>query len=300
MGHSMTRDLRSGGDWAHGMARVNGTDMHYVREGKGPALFLLHGWPEFWWGWHRNIPALAERYDVVAPDFRGFGETTRIADEQFGPSEHAADILALADALGVRRFGLVAHDLGAYVAQSIARAAPERLSGLFFFNGPHPGIGRRWVDADHVREIWYQSFNQLPWAEKLVGHDRATCRIFFEGMLRHWTHAPGAVDGLIEGFVDNFMRPGNIAGGFVWYRATHAARMALVRDGSPDLPKIEIPSRFFWGRHDPIIRADWANTVPDYFTDATVEIAEGAGHFVHFETPGPANARVAEFFPTLR
>jgi len=223
----------------------------------------------------------------------------RADQEEFGPGDHAQDILALADTLGVGRFGLVAHDVGAYVAQTIARTVPNRITGFFFFNGPHPGIGRRWVEADHVREIWYQSFNQLPWAEKLVGHDRETCRIFYDGMLRHWAHAPDALDGLIEGFVDNFMRPGNIGGGFAWYRATHAARMALVREGAPDLPKIDVTSRFYWGRHDPVIRADWADTVPDYFSNATVEIAEDAGHFVHFETPARANARVVEFFSAL-
>ncbi len=292
----MTRDLLPGGDWRHGHAAVGNVEMHYVREGTGRALILLHGWPEFWWGWHRNIPSLARGFDVIAPDLRGFGDTARAGNEAFGPDDHARDILALADGLGLDRFGIVAHDVGAYVAQSIARAAPARVTGLFFFNGPHPGIGRRWVAPGHVREIWYQSFNQQPWAEALVGHDHETCRIFFEGMLRHWAHVPGALDGLVAPFVDNFMKPGNIAGGFAWYRATHAARMALVRDGPPDLPKIGAPARFFWGRHDPIIPPEWSDTVPDYFARATVEIAEGAGHFVHLEVPEAANARIAEFF----
>jgi hypothetical protein len=66
-------------------------------------------------------------------------------------------------------------------------------------------------------------------------------RTFFDGMLRHWSHVPSAFDGQIEHFVDNFMKPGNLEGGFAWYRATHAARMALVRDGAPVLPKIEVP-----------------------------------------------------------
>ena len=185
------------------------------------------------------------------------------------------------------------------MAQQIARSAPERLTGLFFFNGPYPGIGRRWVDAGHVKEIWYQSFNQQPWAAELVGQSRETCRLYFEGMLRHWSYAPGAFDGQIEHFVENFMKPGNLEGGFAWYRATHAARMALVRDGAPTLPKIEVPSRFYWGRHDPVIPCAWTDRLGEYFADPKVEIAEGAGHFVHFETPDPANERVIEFFSGL-
>lgn len=284
------------GDWNHGVQPVNGVDMHYVREGAGQPVILLHGWPEFWWGWHRNIPTLAEHFDIVAPDFRGFGDTRETADRPAGADTHAADILALADALRLDRFGLVSHDVGAYVAQTIARNAPDRVNGLFFFNGPHPGIGRRWADADHIREIWYHSFNQLPWAPQLVGHNRETCRLYYEGMLRHWGHVQEAFDGQVDHFVDNFMKPGNIEGGFAWYKAGHEGRMALIRDGAPVLPRIKTPSRFFWGKHDPILRSDWSDTLGDYFEDADIEIAEGAGHFVHFEIPDEANRRVIDFF----
>jgi len=291
------RDLsHPGGDWNHATLPVNGVEMHYVREGTGSPVILLHGWPEFWWGWHRNIPALAENFDVIAPDLRGFGDTAETAPEPAGPDVHARDILALADALGLGRFGLVSHDVGAYVAQTVARMTPGRITGLFFFNGPHPGIGRRWVEAAHIREIWYQSFNQMPWAAQLVGYNRDTCRIFFENMLRHWGHVQEAFDGEIEHFVDNFMKPGNIEGGFAWYKASHEARMALVRDGAPDLPRIETPSRFFWGRHDPILLSDWHDTLADYFVDPEIEIADGAGHFVHLERPDAANDRVTDFF----
>jgi pimeloyl-ACP methyl ester carboxylesterase len=290
---------RPDGDWNHRFGEVNGLKTHYVRAGRGHPLILLHGWPEFWWGWHRNIPALATQFDVIAPDLRGFGDTRDTGVVPAGPDVHARDILGLADALGLDRFGLVSHDVGAYVAQQIARSAPGRLTGLFFFNAPYPGIGRRWVDFEHVKEIWYQSFNQQPWASELVGQSRETCRIFFEGMLRRWSHMPSAFDGQIEHFVDNFMKPGNLEGGFAWYRATHAARMALVRDGAPVLPKIGVPSRFYWGRHDPVILCAWMDRLSEYFASPKIEVAEGAGHFVHFETPEPANERVIEFFTGL-
>lgn len=287
------------GAWNHNYTEINGVRVHYVREGQGAPIFLLHGWPEFWWTWHRNIPALEAEFDIVAPDLRGFGDSRPSESDAKvapGPNVHAADIIALADELGIRRFGLVSHDVGAYVAQGIARTAPDRVSGLFFLNVPYPGIGRRWVEPDQVREIWYQSFHQQPWAPDLVGHNRETCRIYFENMLRHWSHAEKSFDGQIDHWVDNFMKPGNIEGGFAWYSATHPARMALVRDGAPALPKITTPTRVFWGRHDPIIRVAWVDRLRDYFDDIEVEIAEGAGHFVHFEMPSETNARIIEFF----
>ena len=291
-----------GGGWNHRVAELDGLRMHCGREGGGQPLLLLHGWPEFWWTWHRNIPALEGDFDLIVPDLRGFGDSRPAAAPDGGPAGaavHAADVLALADSLGLDRFGIVSHDVGAYVAQQIARDRPERVSGLFFFNCPYPGIGRRWTEPEQIREIWYQSFHQMPWAAELVGHDRETCRIYFQGMLRHWSRDPAAFDGQIEAWVDNFMKPGNIEGGFAWYAATHQARMALVRDGAPELAKIAVPSRIYWGRHDPVLRCEWTDRLGDYFEAPEVEIAEDAGHFVHFERPEESNARIAAFFASL-
>ncbi len=129
----------SGFSWSHRKADVNGVTLHYVRQGRGVPLMLLHGWPEFWYVWHRNIPVLAEHFDVVAPDLRGFGDSEKPAGaalDSYRLDHHIGDILALADHLGWRRFGLVSHDIGAMVAQGLARSAAERVSGLFFFDLP--------------------------------------------------------------------------------------------------------------------------------------------------------------------
>lgn len=294
--------LRPDGAWNHQFAEIHGGRIHYVREGEGRPLFLLHGWPEFWWSWHRVIPALAKQFELIVPDLRGFGDSDKAlqpGDRAPDLQSHADDILALADALGIQHFGIVSHDVGAHIAQQIARGEPHRLGGLFFFNGPYPGIGRRWVDAHQVQEIWYQSFNQQPWAAELVGHSRETCRIYFENMLRHWTHRTEVLDGLMEHWVDNFMKPGNIRGGFAWYVSSHAARIALVANGAPALARISVPSRFYWGRHDPITRCEWVDRLEDYFEDPVVEIAEDAGHFVHLEIPEQAIPRIVEFFTSV-
>lgn len=291
---------RPDGDWNHELLEVGDITVHFVREGEGPPLLLLHGWPEFWWSWHRTIPHLSTQFDVIAPDLRGFGDTLDPPGAQAaGADVHAHDIVALADALGFDTFGLVSHDVGAYVAQEVARTSPDRLSGLFFFNCPYPGIGRRWVDPTHVPEIWYQSFNQLPWAAQLVGQDRTTCQTFLQGIFEHWSHNLGSFDDYLGPFVDNFLKPGRLESGFAWYAATHAARMRLVADGAPKLPVITTPSRFFWGRHDPVIKCSWMDDLPNYFAEPHIEIAEEAGHFVHLESPEQANSRIVEFFTHL-
>jgi pimeloyl-ACP methyl ester carboxylesterase len=100
---------------------------------RGPALLLLHGWPEFWLTWEPVMARLADRHTLFAPDLRGFGDSDK-PDGPFGPDQHAADMLALMDALDLKQAGIVGHDVGGALMQPLARAAPRRLSGLFFFD----------------------------------------------------------------------------------------------------------------------------------------------------------------------
>lgn len=208
----------------------------------------------------------------------------------------AEDLKEMADALGIGRFGLVSHDVGSFVAQAFARKHPERLRGLFFFNCVYPGIGKRWLEPESAKEIWYQSFNQQPWAADLVGHDHETCRIYLKHFLDHWAHEPDLFDEDLEAWVDNFSKPGNLQGGFDWYVGIDEARTEVMRHGPPELPRIGVPARFFWGEEDPLIRIGWADRLGDYFSDYTFAAAPGAGHFVHYETPGAANREISDFF----
>ena len=201
----------------------------------GRALLFLHGWPEFWWTWSPVMERLATQgYDCVAPDLRGFGDSDKHPEGRsadVGAEVHAADALAVLDALGLGRVGIVSHDVGAYAAQSLARLAPGRLTGLFFFNCPHPGIGPRGGAPDMLKEIWYQSFNQLPWAADMVGASRDGIHAYIASMLRHWAGGNPAAfdDATVERFVDNFAKPGNLQGGFNWYVSQERARIAMLK-----------------------------------------------------------------------
>jgi pimeloyl-ACP methyl ester carboxylesterase len=284
----------------HCYVRANGIDIRYVRQGSGLPLVLLHGWPEFWRIWRRVIEPLSLSFDVVALDLRGFGGSTKPgvpALEGYRLEDHVADLLGLADVLELGRFGVVSHDVGAYVAQAFARVYPDRLAGLFFFDCPYPGIGRRWADPDHLREIWYQSFHQLPWAADLVGSSRAACETYLRHFLSHWAHDPHAFEKEdVEAWVDNFMEPGNLQGGFNWYVAASSARLELIRHGAPKLPPIEVPARVRWGVSDKILKIEWADRLSEYFADCDFAPVEGAGHFVPYERSELAVGEISDFF----
>ena len=293
----------NGFEWNHQYLDANSLRIHYVRHGEGLPLVLLHGWPEFWLTWRKNIPPLAEGFDVVAPDLRGFGDSDKPAlPDPPGDllKDYVEDLRGLADALGFERFGIVSHDVGAYVAQAFARGYPERLSGLFFFNCPYPGIGERWAEADHVNEIWYQTFNQQPWAASLVGENHKTCETYIRHFLDHWSYKPGLFDDDLDLWVENFMKPGNLQGGFNWYTSTNEGRIKQVRHGAPELPKVETPTRVLWGESDSVLKVEWADRLGDYFANLDFSPAQAAGHFVHYERPELANEEISGFFGALR
>jgi pimeloyl-ACP methyl ester carboxylesterase len=283
--------------------RANGIRLHVLRDGEGPPLLLLHGWPEFARVWRRVMPLLAPDFTLFAPDMRGFGDSE---NPNPGPSDQvtadvlAADIAALLDVLPVAgRVGLVGHDVGSFVMQAFARRWPERLAGLFFFNCAYPGIGGRWAAPEQLKEIWYQSFQQKPWAAELVGQSRDSVRLYFTHFLRHWAGDPNAFDEVIEEWVDNFMKPGNLQGGFNWYISVNASRIAAMKGEAPKPPPIDVPTRVLWGGRDPVLKAEWRDRLPEFFTDVEVSVAERAGHFVHWEDPHLAAREIKAFFTRI-
>ena len=283
----------------HQHITINGVRLHIAEAGEGAPLIFLHGWPEFWATWEPVMERLADRFRLIAPDFRGFGESDNPHPEPFdqvGADVHADDMLALMDGLSLEQSGFVGHDIGAYVMQSLARRHPKRVSRLLFFNCPTHGVGARWRDPGQINQIWYQTFHQMPYAADIVGATRESCRAHIGHFLRHWAHKKDAFDPVIERWVDNFMRPGNLQGGFNFYRSQNAPRLAIMAGTASEPEKIKVPTRVVWGRHDPILRAEWTDVLSDAFDDVSIDIAEDCGHFVHYENPDRAATEIAAFF----
>src|SRR2546425_9664070 len=159
------------GPWKHEFVSVDGVRLHYVRQGAGSPVLLLHGWPGFWYEWAPVIPPLAAHHDVIVPDLRGFAYSDKPdvrPEEGYVRDAVAREIAGFAQALGLARIALVAHDIGATVAQPLARLFPGLVTRLVLFDPPYPGIGRRWREPAHAREIWYQIFRS---EERRVGKE---------------------------------------------------------------------------------------------------------------------------------
>lgn len=306
-------------DWNGQTVTAGDLQISYVRagprQGSSSPVIFLHGWPEFKRSWLRTLPELAAGLDCIAPDLRGFGRTTLASGGQPNvqsdapvaggqpkaqrdgtpPQLLASDLKNFADALGLDKFAIVSHDVGSFVAQHFALAHPDRVTKLFFFNCAYPGIGQRWGDFRLFPETWYQQFHQKDFAAALVGSSREACRIYFQHFLTHWTHQKAAFEPYLEEWVDNFMRPGNLQGGFDWYVGVSKFRRRMMEVGGLPIPKIKAPTYLLWGAHDPVLKFEFTDKLGDYFADFKLEKAEDAGHFVHFEVPTLANARLKAF-----
>lgn len=279
----------------HLTVTANGGEFHVVRVGQGRPLLLLHGWPEFWLTWEPVMQRLADRYLLIAPDLRGFGDSSKPVGA-WGAADHAADMISVLDAIGVGPVGMVGHDVGGAVMQSMARAAPDRFTGLFFFDFVYPGIGTRMGTPDRLHEIWYQSFHQMEMAPALLSSSREACELYIGHIIRHWCHRKDAFDDVMDTFVDNFLKPGNLAGGFAYYRAAHAGRIAMMQGQAPALSPIAIPTCIRWAEHDPIFPYAWTDRLGETFSDLDWACFPGVGHFPHREDPDRAVQEISRFF----
>jgi len=140
-------------DTTHTFVETRGFTTHVAQ---GPPLLLLHGWPEFWATWEPMFDRLGDRYRLIAPDFRGFGESGNPSlgcTDQAGADVLADDIAALMDKLGIPQAGFVGHDVGAFAMQRLALNHPDRVAGLFFFNCATHGVGARFREPRQINEI---------------------------------------------------------------------------------------------------------------------------------------------------
>jgi pimeloyl-ACP methyl ester carboxylesterase len=274
------------------LVNANGININVAETGAGKPLLLLHGWPEFWFTWAKIMPLLADQFRLIAPDLRGFGGTDKMPSgysDKMTADQHAEDLAALLDVLDLPLVGVVAHDIGALIAQHLIRAAPGRVERFLAFDCPYPGIGRRWIEGGQLRSSWYMWFHQTKLALELVGHSRETLAIYMRYCLIGGSRNKLAFDDNFDAFVDNMMQPGNLQGGFNWY-VSHARAAP-----APPAP-IAIPTQILWPESDAVFPVGWMDRLPAFFTDLRAEIFPGVGHFPHQEVPERAAGAIRAFF----
>ena len=259
---------------------MNGVRLHYVEAGSGPLVVLLHGFPEFWYAWRRQIPVLAAAgYRVIAPDMRGYNLSSKPRGVAcYTIDKLTRDIAELIQSFGQGKAALVAgHDWGGVVAWHLPMFYPQCLERLAILNAPHPARFveelRRW---DQLRRSWYILFFQIPWLPELLlrwrGRD-VLARLLTTDPVR--TGSFRAED--IARYQEAFERPGACTAALNYYRAAVRGllRRPRVQAGVSDTPTLVI-----WGERDNFLNPRLCEGLEPWVRDLRVERLPGASHWV--------------------
>lgn len=274
-------------------ADLDGLRLHYVEAGSGPLVVLLHGFPEFWFSWRHQIPALkAAGFRVIALDLRGYNLSSKPRGvPAYATSLMTRDIEQLIQVCGAERAVVVGHDWGGAIAWHFAMRYPEKLERLVIMNAPHPSRFLRALRTwRQLRRSWYIFFFQMPWLPEAMiraGRFASLRRTLRTGPVRRGAFTEAD----IERYVEAAAQPGALTAAINYYRA--ALLRGRVR--GPVRRIIEAPVLVIWGNQDRYLGRELAEPDRELVPNLRVERIPDAGHWVHLEQPESVNSLLLDF-----
>jgi pimeloyl-ACP methyl ester carboxylesterase len=282
-------------------AEVNGVRLHYASAGSGPLILFVHGFPEFWYAWRRQLAEFGRDHLAVAPDTRGFNLSGKPEGvDQYHVKHLIADLRALARHLGHEKFVLVAHDWGGATAWAFAIAHPECVEKLVIINAPHPAIFARELANNRAQQeaSQYMRFFRTPEAEERLSRDNYA-------MLEKFAFGLGKGKSLfddetLELYREAWSQPGALTGGLNYYRASPlepplpGGTLDLSRL-DPERFKVKVPTLVVWGQRDKALLPCNLDGLDEFVPDLTVHRIPEASHWVVHEQSDEVNRRIREF-----
>lgn len=280
----------------HQSVSINGIQLHLVTAGPetGKLVILLHGFPEFWFGWRKQVDHLVGLgYRVVMPDQRGYGASDKPkAVSAYGIDVLAQDVAAIIAWAGLSSALLVGHDWGAAVAWRTAILFPDKVEKLVILNVPHPDVMQANLRGNWRQTLrsWYIFFFQLPWLPENLLALQGARRLAHS--LRS-TSVPGTFTSAeLEEYQRAWTQPGAIRAMLNWYRAALRApgeRLSRTRR------RIRMPCLIIWGAKDRFLGQEMASESLEYCDHGRLELIPDATHWVQHEQAEKVNALLGEF-----
>lgn len=280
-------------------AQLDGIRLHYAECGSGTDLvILLHGFPECWYSWRHQLPVLGERYQVVAPDMRGYNLSDKPSGvESYRIESLVKDVVGLINYFDKGKAAIVGHDWGAGVAWAVAQRHPELVSRLVAMQVPPPAAWRANFTLRQLRHSWYMFFFQLPRLPEWWASANDFARV--EKMYKETSIRPGAfTDEDIAVYKEALRQPGALTGGINYYRAN--VFRSLFRGGVETRNeadgKIRVPTLFIYGEQDMAVLPETVRDV-GRFVDAPYRELRipDSGHWVQNEAIEEVNEELLEF-----
>lgn len=272
-------------------AQLTDVRLHYVEEGDGPLVVLLHGFPEFWYSWRHQIPALAESgYRVVAPDMRGYN----LSDKPRGIGNYtldrlATDVVELIVSLGEQSARVVGHDWGGVVAWATAGWHPDVVERLVVVNAPHPDdYSRGLKNPKQLAKSWYTGFFQVPGSPALL---RARNFAALRSALTSSSNEGTFTEDDVARYIEVWSEPRAIESQLAYYRA--GARRLTGNPGP--IPTVTTPTLVVWGERDSALESLFATPPDDVAEDVTVKMLPDATHWAHMDEPDAVNEVLLAF-----
>lgn len=295
-------------DIKQGFADLGQITQHYAETGadNDDLVILLHGFPEFWYTWRKQLPVIGEEYHAVAPDLRGYNLSDKPENvEDFRINHLIKDVLALAAHFGAKKFYLVAHDWGAAIAWSVALARPDMIKGLVILNGPHPYIFAKLLEEnqsqiDHSK--YMSEFREEGMEDKLLANN---C-----DWLWNWTFKEHYDKGQLSdedraAYIKAWMQPGAIRSALNLYRASPLKPRPKSKGekGLPLNPEdyiVKVPTLVVWGEKDHALVPENLVGIEDFVPDLELVRLHEVSHWVTHEDPDRVNDEVLRFFGKIK
>jgi epoxide hydrolase 4 len=280
-------------------ANVNGVRLHYVGTGTGPLILFLHGFPEFWYAWKKQLTAFGSDHHAVALDMRGFNLSDKPTDvAQYRLDVLVEDIRAFAAHLSPgKKIVLVGHDWGGFVAWAFAAAYPQALEKLVIINAPHPAIFARLLTSDPAQQkaSEYMEIFRSAQAEQILSannFDILANRVMFLG----------SQNGLMledkPAYIEAWSQPGALTGGLNYYRANRLSTSQLVDAANASSFAVKVPTLVIWGEKDPAMVPENLDGLPDFVAQLTIKRIPDASHWLIHRQSDQVNAYIREFLLT--
>jgi len=278
----------------HHLVKVNGITLHVVTAGPkdGEPVVLLHGFPEFWYGWKHQIAALADAgYRVIVPDQRGYNQSDKPKGlEHYTIDKLTGDMVALIEAMGHSSANVIGHDWGAIVAWSLGILYPNRVRKLGILNVPHPVIFQKTVRGNFGQALksWYVLSFQMPglpeWMMSRGDYSFAATMIKRSGKPTTFSDAD------LEKYKAAWRNEGAMTGMINWYRAYVQKPPA-----TPENVRLPMPTLMIWGAQDQFLSASMAQPSIDLCDDGKLVMIDDATHWVQHDAHEQVNGLLLDF-----
>jgi pimeloyl-ACP methyl ester carboxylesterase len=262
--------------------------VHYAEAGGGPPLLLLHGWPQHFWCWRRVVPLLAGDFRLICPDLRGFGWTDA-PGRGYDNETFAADAVALLDALGIERAGVIGHDWGGFTGFLIALHHPDRASRLLALGTPIPWLKPSPGLAAAAWRTWYA------WLLAAIGDEAVRRRPGLVRLMLRRAAPDEAIDEHeAELYAAPLREPARAEATRLLYRSYLRSALTM---GRYEGVRLTVPTRLIVGRDDQAVPEVMTRGFEPHADDMTLELVEGCGHFIPEEIPELVSERARSGSP---